>query len=50
MGESNKVFTLAEVSEHNNSKDCWLRIDGKVSSFFIFLVSFLLCVVFIHCR
>ncbi|KAG6436475.1 hypothetical protein SASPL_101375 [Salvia splendens] len=25
-----KVFTLAEVSEHNNSKDCWLVIGGKV--------------------
>ncbi|KAG6417190.1 hypothetical protein SASPL_119341 [Salvia splendens] len=25
-----KVFTLAEVSEHSNSKDCWLVIGGKV--------------------
>ncbi|KAH7863984.1 hypothetical protein Vadar_024311 [Vaccinium darrowii] len=25
-----KVFTLAEISEHNNAKDCWLLIDGKV--------------------
>ncbi|KAL6497889.1 hypothetical protein OROHE_026916 [Orobanche hederae] len=25
-----KVFTLAEVSEHNTSKDCWLVINGKV--------------------
>ncbi|KAG6414651.1 hypothetical protein SASPL_122024 [Salvia splendens] len=25
-----KVYTLAEVSEHNNSKDCWLVVGGKV--------------------
>ncbi|KAI3450865.1 hypothetical protein Pfo_007530 [Paulownia fortunei] len=25
-----KVFTLAEVSEHNTNKDCWLVISGKV--------------------
>ncbi|KAF9610953.1 hypothetical protein IFM89_025986 [Coptis chinensis] len=30
MGSEGKVFTLAEVSEHDNSKDCWLVIDGKV--------------------
>ncbi len=29
MGEG-KVYTLAEVSEHSNPKDCWLVIDGKV--------------------
>ncbi|XP_061367838.1 cytochrome b5, seed isoform-like [Gastrolobium bilobum] len=29
-GERTKVFTLAEVSHHNNSKDCWLVIRGKV--------------------
>ncbi|QCE03930.1 cytochrome b5, seed isoform-like [Vigna unguiculata] len=29
-GESNKVFTLSEVSQHNNAKDCWLVIHGKV--------------------
>ncbi|KAL2932931.1 Cytochrome b5 [Bienertia sinuspersici] len=30
MGSEAKVFTLAEVSEHNSSKDCWLVINGKV--------------------
>ncbi|XP_031285531.1 cytochrome b5 [Pistacia vera] len=30
MGGERKVFTLAEVSEHNSPKDCWLVIDGKV--------------------
>ncbi|KAH6803551.1 cytochrome B5 isoform B [Perilla frutescens var. frutescens] len=25
-----KVFTLAEVSEHNSNKDCWIVIAGKV--------------------
>uniref|UniRef100_A0A5B7BHU1 Cytochrome b5 heme-binding domain-containing protein n=1 Tax=Davidia involucrata TaxID=16924 RepID=A0A5B7BHU1_DAVIN len=30
MGGDGKVFTLAEVSEHNNAKDCWLVISGKV--------------------
>ncbi|XAR60967.1 hypothetical protein NMG60_11034532 [Bertholletia excelsa] len=30
MGGDGKVFSLAEVSEHNNSKDCWLVISGKV--------------------
>ncbi|XVF32200.1 hypothetical protein REPUB_Repub17cG0061600 [Reevesia pubescens] len=25
-----KVYTLAEVSQHNNAKDCWLVIEGKV--------------------
>ncbi|CAK9162361.1 unnamed protein product [Ilex paraguariensis] len=30
MGTHGKVFTLAEVSEHNNPKDCWLVIGGKV--------------------
>ncbi|KAF8402090.1 hypothetical protein HHK36_013042 [Tetracentron sinense] len=28
MGD--KVFSLAQVSEHNTSKDCWLIINGKV--------------------
>ncbi|KAK9281299.1 hypothetical protein L1049_004196 [Liquidambar formosana] len=30
MGGESKVFTLAEVSEHNSPQDCWLVIDGKV--------------------
>ncbi|KAL4283289.1 hypothetical protein GQ457_16G027580 [Hibiscus cannabinus] len=30
MGGVEKVFTLAQVSEHNNPKDCWLVINGKV--------------------
>lgn len=25
-----KVFTLADVSQHNTNKDCWLVIHGKV--------------------
>ncbi|XP_055831623.1 cytochrome b5-like [Solanum dulcamara] len=25
-----KVYNLAEVSQHNNPKDCWLIISGKV--------------------
>ncbi|KAF5480934.1 hypothetical protein F2P56_001636 [Juglans regia] len=30
MGGERKVYTLAEVSEHNDTKDCWLVIAGKV--------------------
>ncbi|KAK6929591.1 Cytochrome b5-like heme/steroid binding domain [Dillenia turbinata] len=30
MGVDGKMFTLAEVSEHNSPKDCWLVIVGKV--------------------
>ncbi|CAH9073598.1 unnamed protein product [Cuscuta europaea] len=29
MGGS-KVYSLAEISEHNNNKDCWLLIGGKI--------------------
>ncbi|KAF3944405.1 hypothetical protein CMV_029124 [Castanea mollissima] len=29
-GEERKVYTLAQVSEHNNPKDCWLVIEGRV--------------------
>ncbi|KVI12309.1 cytochrome b5-like heme/steroid binding domain-containing protein [Cynara cardunculus var. scolymus] len=27
-----KAFTLKEVAEHNDPKDCWLIIHGKVNS------------------
>ncbi|KAE8730597.1 Cytochrome b5 [Hibiscus syriacus] len=30
MGGEGKVYTLAEVSQHNHAKDCWLVIEGKV--------------------
>ncbi|XP_008224490.1 PREDICTED: cytochrome b5 [Prunus mume] len=30
MGVDGKLFTLAQVSEHNTPKDCWLIINGKV--------------------
>ena len=25
-----KVFTLADVAEHNTDDDCWIAVDGKV--------------------
>ncbi|CAK9163451.1 unnamed protein product [Ilex paraguariensis] len=30
MGGDGKVFTLAEVSDHTTSNDCWIVISGKV--------------------
>lgn len=30
MGGEGKVFSLADVAEHNTPKDCWLVIGGKV--------------------
>ncbi|PPD78313.1 hypothetical protein GOBAR_DD24767 [Gossypium barbadense] len=30
MGGEGKVYTLAEFSQHNNAKDCWLLIGGKI--------------------
>lgn len=41
MGGEGKGFTLAQVSEHNNPKDCWLVIGGKVICYYGYLLSFL---------
>ncbi|GMY33900.1 cytochrome b5 [Fagus crenata] len=30
MSGERKVYNLAEVSEHNTPKDCWLVIEGRV--------------------
>ncbi|KAM7276707.1 hypothetical protein ACFE04_018573 [Oxalis oulophora] len=30
MGDSSKVHSFEEVKKHNDRKDCWLLIDGKV--------------------
>ncbi|PON63745.1 Nitrate reductase NADH dependent [Parasponia andersonii] len=30
MGGDGKLFTLAQVSEHNTHQDCWLIINDKV--------------------
>ncbi|XP_010509977.1 PREDICTED: cytochrome b5 [Camelina sativa] len=30
MGDEAKIFTLSQVSEHNQPQDCWLVINGKV--------------------
>eukprot|EP00249_Psilotum_nudum_P004012 c17533_g1_i1 orf=173-580(+) len=30
MSVATKILSFAEVSDHNNSKDCWLVIGGKV--------------------
>ncbi|KAK4573957.1 hypothetical protein RGQ29_031765 [Quercus rubra] len=29
-GGERKVYTLAQISEHNSRKDCWLVIEGRV--------------------
>ncbi|CAN6833688.1 unnamed protein product, partial [Brassica oleracea] len=30
MGDEAKIFTLSQVSEHNQAHDCWIVINGKV--------------------
>ncbi|CAN8247718.1 unnamed protein product [Cochlearia groenlandica] len=30
MGDEAKIFTLSQVSEHNQAHDCWIIINGKV--------------------
>ncbi|KAH7517536.1 hypothetical protein FEM48_Zijuj09G0075400 [Ziziphus jujuba var. spinosa] len=30
MGGERKVYSLAQVSEHNSRENCWLVIEGKV--------------------
>ncbi|XP_010413956.1 PREDICTED: cytochrome b5-like [Camelina sativa] len=30
MGDEAKIFTLSQVSEHNQPQDCWLVMNGKV--------------------
>ncbi|PWA54543.1 cytochrome b5, heme-binding site-containing protein [Artemisia annua] len=30
MKSKNKVFSLSDVSLHNNSKDCWVAINARV--------------------
>ncbi|KAE8685066.1 Cytochrome b5 [Hibiscus syriacus] len=36
MGGEGKAYTSADVSQHNNTKDCWLVIGGKVVHPFVF--------------
>ncbi len=33
QGESETVYTLAEISRHNQLDDCWMAIEGKVYDF-----------------
>ncbi|KAL9301448.1 putative cytochrome b5-like heme/steroid binding domain superfamily [Arabidopsis thaliana] len=39
MGDEAKIFTLSEVSEHNQAHDCWIVINGKVSFFFLLILT-----------